>query len=61
MSHGKVSLELTPDELHTLATLGQSKRGHLVKIPKVLLNKMIVDHTRLIKYAKSHEALEGFT
>lgn len=55
----KVKLELSDADLHTLATLGDSKRGTLVKVPKVLLNKMIVDHTRLVQYAKSCYALEG--
>lgn len=56
---GKVKLELSHDDLHTLATLGQTKRGTLTKIPKVLLNKLLVDHTRLVQYAKSQDALSG--
>jgi hypothetical protein len=57
----KVRLELTPDELHSLSLLGQTKRGTLTKVPKALLNKLLVDHGRLVRYVKEAGQLEGHT
>jgi hypothetical protein len=55
----RISLELTNDELHTLALLGQTKRGTLTKVPKALLNRLLIDHGRLIRYCKEQGVLKG--
>lgn len=52
-----ITLELSPEDLHTLALSAETKRGTHVRIPKALIKKMMVDHTRLVQYAKSQEAL----
>jgi len=52
-----LTLELSPDDLHTLAISAETKRGTHVRIPKALIKKMMVDHTRLVQYAKSQGAL----
>jgi hypothetical protein len=56
----KVKLELKPDDLHTLSLAGQRKGGATTKVLKDQLNKLLVDHTRLINYI-GKEHLEGWT
>jgi hypothetical protein len=55
---GKLKLELTHDALHTLSMSGQTKRGTHIRIPKALLEKLLIDHTRLINYV-GRDNLEG--
>lgn len=57
----KINLELSPSDLHSLALLGQTKRGTHTRVPKALLNKMLVDHGRLVRYVKNAGDLEGHT
>lgn len=56
----KIKLTLTADELSEVAHCADTKRGHVARVPKALLAKLVVDHHRLLGYVGSERVIEGY-
>lgn len=60
MPNPKVTLTCTLDQYHALSLAADTKRGTLTKVDAGALRALLLDHGRLIKYAKDQEAVEGY-